>query len=203
MWYVYLHIDPIKNKVFYVGKGKNRRAYSLSNRNKYHKRIVSKIKEKGLTPIIQIVKMFETENDAFDYEKFLIKKYRDEGIKLTNFTDGGEGLSGHEFSEEHKRKMSKAATGRKYKKEEIEKYSESAKKRCTEAWKEKMKKYHIKKVYCPQVDRVYNSLVEAANFLNVSEHSVWAICSGRNKMTKGNLTFEYYNPQLEISKEDK
>lgn len=40
-------------------------------------------------------------------EIFYIKKYRDEGHRLTNIANGGEGLIDMEFTEEHKRNISK------------------------------------------------------------------------------------------------
>lgn len=41
-------------------------------------------------------------------EKWWIKKFRDDGENLLNLTDGGEGLAGHRFSDEHRRKISGA-----------------------------------------------------------------------------------------------
>ena len=40
-YYVYVHKKP-DGKIFYVGKGKNKRAWSISDRNNLWKKIVSK-----------------------------------------------------------------------------------------------------------------------------------------------------------------
>ena len=98
MYYVYELIDPRVNLPFYVGKGKNDRVYfhlseksraKSENKRKYNK--IQKIRENGHEPEIKIVKYFENENDAYDYEEMLIEKYGrmrydDNGI-LTNICE--------------------------------------------------------------------------------------------------------------------
>jgi hypothetical protein len=98
MYYVYELIDPRVNIPFYVGKGKNDRVYfhlseksraKSENKRKYNK--IQKIKKNGHEPEIKIVKYFEDENDAYDYEEILIEKYGrmrydDNGI-LTNICE--------------------------------------------------------------------------------------------------------------------
>ena len=82
MYYVYELIDPRVNLPFYVGKGKNNRVYfhlseksraKSDNERKYNK--IQKIRKEGYEPDIKIVKYFENEDDAYDYEEQLIKKY--------------------------------------------------------------------------------------------------------------------------------
>lgn len=46
--------------------------------------------------------------DWADRERFWIKKFRDEGNRLLNVTDGGEGLAGHQFSLAHRNKIAAA-----------------------------------------------------------------------------------------------
>ncbi len=41
-YYIYFHINPLKNEIFYVGKGKGNRAYDKNNRNRFWKNIVKK-----------------------------------------------------------------------------------------------------------------------------------------------------------------
>lgn len=86
-FYVYFHINPLKNEIFYVGKGYGNRAYDKRGRNSYWKNVVNKY---GL--IINIIEDGLDELKAFEREKFYIKKIgRD---KLVNMTDGGEGSTG-------------------------------------------------------------------------------------------------------------
>jgi hypothetical protein len=98
MYYVYELIDPRVNLPFYVGKGKNDRVYfhlseqsraKSDNARKFNK--IQKIRENGHEPEIKIVKYFEDENDAYDLEDELIKKYGriryDKGGILTNICE--------------------------------------------------------------------------------------------------------------------
>lgn len=82
MYYVYELIDPRVNLPFYVGKGKDNRVYfhlseqsraKSENKRKYNK--IQKIRKEGYEPEIKIVKYFENENDAYEYEEKLIKQY--------------------------------------------------------------------------------------------------------------------------------
>ncbi len=98
MYYVYELIDPRVNLPFYVGKGKDNRVYfhlseksraKSDNERKFNK--IQKIRVEGYEPEIKIVKYFENENDAYDYEEKLIKKYGriryDNGGILTNICE--------------------------------------------------------------------------------------------------------------------
>lgn len=99
--YVYFHINPLKNAVFYVGIGKKDRAYVKKGRSELWQRTVSKY---GY--IIDIVENNLSWNKAQEREKFYIKRFgrinMDTG-KLVNFTDGGEGMNNP--SEETRRKV--------------------------------------------------------------------------------------------------
>lgn len=86
--YTYTH-QTADGRVFYVGKGKDRRAWAKNKRSAYWQRIA---KKHGLR--VQIAARWATEQEAFEHEKFLIWCFRDMGVELVNFTDGGEGSSG-------------------------------------------------------------------------------------------------------------
>jgi hypothetical protein len=98
MYYVYELIDPRVNLPFYVGKGKGNRVYfhlseqsraKSDNFKKFDK--IKKIRKEGYEPEVKIVQYFEEENDAYDYEEELIKKYGkrdiDENGILTNICE--------------------------------------------------------------------------------------------------------------------
>ena len=89
VYYVYVHRRNDTNEVFYVGKGKNRRAYSKTGRNQHWCNIVNKHSYS-----VEIMEKELSGDSAFDLEKELIKFYRDNGHKLANISDGGEGASG-------------------------------------------------------------------------------------------------------------
>lgn len=109
MFYTYIHRQANDNSIFYVGKGVNKRAWDKSARGKHWKNIYAK---HGL--IVEICAEWETEQEAFEHEKFLIFCLKSMGIKIINFTDGGEGASGRVNPIETKIKMSVAAVGRKH-----------------------------------------------------------------------------------------
>ena len=93
--YTYAHAKP-DGTIFYIGKGIGRRAYS-KNRNNYWKRIVAKYGYE-----VQILAHWDTEKEALNHEVLLIACMKDMGIELCNLTEGGEGATGYQHSEEHK-----------------------------------------------------------------------------------------------------
>lgn len=53
--YVYLYINPLDNKVFYVGKGSGNRVLQLDRKNTEFKETLEKIQKEGKEPIIEIL----------------------------------------------------------------------------------------------------------------------------------------------------
>jgi hypothetical protein len=94
-FYVYEHVRPDTGAVFYVGKGRRRRAYALKGgRNQRHERVVNKLAEAGLSVSIAIVADGLSEEQAFRLERERIALWRVNNAPLVNMTDGGEGTSG-------------------------------------------------------------------------------------------------------------
>lgn len=106
-FYVYIHFKKDSLEPFYIGKGSGNRYQCPHGRSRYWNNIVRK---HGFAA--DILKYFDKEQDAFDYEKEMIKFFREEGFKLCNMTDGGEGASGLKQSPEHRSKMSAAHKGK-------------------------------------------------------------------------------------------
>jgi hypothetical protein len=108
-FYVYAHIDD-NGKVFYIGKGKGRRAWRYDSRGPYWEKYT---KKHGLT--VKILFNGLSEDHAFAVEKQQIAKYgrRDLGRgTLINLTDGGDGASGVTITKKHRDAISRANTGR-------------------------------------------------------------------------------------------
>lgn len=108
-FYVYIHRKQSNGEVFYVGKGKDKRAWLKSGRTEFWNRVV---KKHGL--IVEIVLSGLQEWYAFELETDLITLYgrKDMGEGcLINMADGGEGASGTTRSVETRTKMSKAKKG--------------------------------------------------------------------------------------------
>lgn len=98
----YTHARP-NGSVFHVGKGPRGRSICRLNRNKDHKRIAD---EYGWENIVIRFYKCSSEAAALKRESTMIKNYRKQGIKLTNRTTGGQGISGHKHSDKSRRKMS-------------------------------------------------------------------------------------------------
>lgn len=106
MFYTYAHYKP-DNTLFYIGKGKRRRALSKESRNPYYKNIV----EKYGSPKIEMLAKWENEQDALDHEMFLISTFKQMGFNLANLSNGGTGTSGFKFNDEQKKRLSDAHLG--------------------------------------------------------------------------------------------
>lgn len=104
-YYVYEWYVIETDEVFYIGKGKNKRAENIQNRNKFFKDMYN---SHNCNFRIKIDNL--TEEEAFKYEKLLIEYYREyyPQYRLTNQTDGGEGVSGWHPSKEIKERISKS-----------------------------------------------------------------------------------------------
>ncbi|MFA5040009.1 MAG: NUMOD3 domain-containing DNA-binding protein [Bdellovibrionales bacterium] len=124
-FYVYEHIRINTSEVFYVGKGKGRRAFISSkyHRNLHWQRIVNK--DGGFN--VRFVAMHLDEELAFLLEKERISQLKTIGFKLCNMTDGGDGISGLVFSENHRKKIGKAHSGKVLSEETKLKISKSVK----------------------------------------------------------------------------
>jgi len=86
-YYVYTLIDPDSFNIFYVGKGSGMRAWSHGrfkdgNKNIHKDRYIKDLYSKKKEPIVKIVKYFNDEDSAYNYEEHLIESI---GLdKLTN-----------------------------------------------------------------------------------------------------------------------
>lgn len=100
-FYVYIH-KTLAGRVFYVGKGHARRAWSHKNRSAWW---LATVRKHGLK--IDIVESHLLEWYAFEREAELISFYG--RSELVNMTDGGEGSSGYTPNEETRRKTSQSS----------------------------------------------------------------------------------------------
>lgn len=107
MYYVYLH-KKLNGEVFYIGKGKGKRAYSKHNRNPYWENVV---KKHGF--VAEIVLADLQEWYAFELEKDLISYYglKSEGGTLVNIVPGGGGNGNYIFNEEDRKLISQKNSG--------------------------------------------------------------------------------------------
>lgn len=105
-FYVYQYKDPATLIPFYVGKGcrnrADRHAYYIkkgTHQNRYFANVVKSIWARGQQPIIEVVKDGLGEQEAYDLEHEMIKRFGrrlyEEGGVLTNITLGGAGPIGY------------------------------------------------------------------------------------------------------------
>lgn len=106
--YIYTLTDPTTGRIGYVGKAKNKikrkwdhigrpkgelQGKVYKTRNEDHKTYkdfwVRSLLRKGITPIMDIVEVADTTNWK-EREVFYVKKFKEEGHKLTNLTPGGD-----------------------------------------------------------------------------------------------------------------
>jgi hypothetical protein len=103
-FYVYAHYKADTGAIFYVGKGRDKRAWRQDYRGEDWQNIVNK---HGI--IIKILFYCDDEIIAFMIEKYLIGKIGRLNIKtgpLINLTGGGQGMTGHIQSKERRQKTS-------------------------------------------------------------------------------------------------
>lgn len=106
IFYVYLHKRPTDNSVFYVGKGKENRAWTNKSRSPHWQHVVDK--HGGF--LVEIIKENLTEQEAFELEALTVRGI---GIEnLTNKTLGGISTTGMQHSEETKKLQSEIAKKR-------------------------------------------------------------------------------------------
>lgn len=120
---VYRHIRLDNNKVFYIGYGVKNRPYEkgIHRRSEWWNKVVNKSNYK-----IEILLDNLTLKEAQALEIKMISFYGRQNLgegPLINLTNGGEGCSGLNHSEETKLKMSESAKGRKWSNEDLIKLS--------------------------------------------------------------------------------
>lgn len=111
MFYVYIYRHPETLEPFYVGKGKNERAYShlKSSKNMHLQNKIKKIQESGIDPIVELIEAID-EHHALFLEVCLIDVIGRSDLgkgPLTNKTDGGEGLKNASFETREKMRLAK------------------------------------------------------------------------------------------------
>lgn len=190
-FYIYEHIRKDNNTCFYVGKGTGDRAYDL-DRGNFHNGVC---KEYGCR--VKIIKDGLTEKEAFALERERIEDYvitfgygapidgyRDYSNNyLTNFTWGGEGVSGMHHTEEVKQKIGeKMSETRKGKNNPMygKHHSEESKRKNSEAHKGKPAPNRIK-VKCTTTGETFDSMKEACDHYNVAQSSISECCNKKRK----------------------
>lgn len=127
--YTYMLVDPRNNLPFYVGKGQGRRCFfhlwEAKNTDKQSPKLnkIRKIESLGMSVILKKVEEGVSDEAAKELECLIIAEAKDIGIRLTNLTNGGDGVVGlkrtpemiaksrHDWTDEQKRKISDSLKG--------------------------------------------------------------------------------------------
>ena len=92
MFYIYQHVRNDNGQIFYVGKGQGDRAKS-KERNPFWKNV---FKKAGGFSIDYFMKDIKDEDKAYEIEIARIAELRNQGVELTNISEGGEGFASGE-----------------------------------------------------------------------------------------------------------
>lgn len=195
MFYVYQHLRLDNNKPFYIGKGCKDRAWRKKRNNIGWNNIANKVGFK-----VEILKYFDDENQAIEYEHQLINTYREQKLELVNQTKYSSGGTKWSYTDEIKYKQSKGQMGTKRPKtkEWCEKISKANKGRSIlwadkigDALRGKPKNYLSKHKPIAQYDlqdnllNEYQSAQDAGRCLGKSGNSIADCAAGRQKTAYG------------------
>ncbi len=189
-FYVYAHYTLDTNELFYIGKGRNNRAFQRGKGSKGRNNYWHKIVNKHGYRVEMLISNLK-ESDAFIQEILAIKEFS----PRCNFNKGGEGISGYKHTIETKRKMSEMKLGVKQTKETINKrikkgkdhhafgkqMSEEVKRKISETKKKAGLKTTCKKVYCMKTNKIWNSIVECADEIGMKRTTLNMQLLGQNR----------------------
>lgn len=119
---IYGLMDPRTQRVRYVGKSttgltrpKSHQCPSLLARDKTHKgNWIRKLRVEKLSYVVVVFETVDDKTRLAAAERHWIHVLREAGQDLTNLTDGGDGPVGRVVTEETRRKISLANTGKKH-----------------------------------------------------------------------------------------
>lgn len=212
-------ITNLLDKKIYIGQTQR----TLEERMKEHCRnsrksyIDNAIKKYGIENFsAEVIETCKTVEELNEREIFWIKFFDCKFPNGYNLTDGGEGTAGHIVTEETRRKLSEARTGRKFNplsKEHREKISRANKgrkrseeycKNFSERQRGKKRKPHSAEtrrkmsekckikclVRCVETNKIFESITAAAKYVGVT-FSTLSIAVGKNNRTAGGYHWEY------------
>lgn len=179
--YIYTLSHPVTNEIKYVGKTNSikRRlqghidyARNPKKKRRYISYWILKLLKEDLRPILTVL---EECNDTnwIEREKYWINFYKNQGCKLCNLTEGGEGTHGYEYPKYLRELRKNARIG----------YS------TPEETKNKIAKSLEKKLKCIETGEEFQSLKHLVSVLNLPKSTLSRRIKNKQKI-KG-YTYEY------------
>ena len=161
-------------------------------------------KEQACIKEQELINYFNSMNREFGYnatsggEAFVLSE--DAKKKKSISMLGNRNGAGHPCSEEKRAKISNAQKGKRLTEQHKEKLSIAATQRhvpCSEDKKKKLSdNYPYKrKVYCEELDKIFDSVQQCAKELGIPATNISKLCNGRGKTLKG-YHFKYYNDTI-------
>lgn len=185
---LYTLSDPITDELRYIGQTtvslerrlKGHIWNSTIKRDKTHKsHWVKKIVVSGHKPKIELFEEFDNKKDLDEAEIFWISQFKSLGCRLTNTTEGGEGVLGlrRPHTEEEKRKVSLKLKGvKKSPRTELHTLNNTLAQSC-------------KKIK-DQFNNTYISVNSASRQLNICRSLIARVLKGIQKQTHGYIFME-------------
>lgn len=113
--YIYALLCPTTDELRYVGKTvdltSRYNTHCNDKTNTYRGKWIRSLKMHGHKPVMIVLEQSDSDN-WIEAESFYIQYFKSIGCRLTNLTNGGEGLTGYVHSAETKHKISKAHKGK-------------------------------------------------------------------------------------------
>jgi len=136
-FFIYGLLDPRTNEVRYIGKSStgmkrpnlHRKPSCLAKDNTYKAHWIRALQREGLTYKIEVLEYVSSRDELNAAERYWIEEARSHSWRLTNLTDGGDGLSGAVFSKEHRAKISAANKGCRFTEEQYARFLLAIRKR--------------------------------------------------------------------------
>lgn len=161
-YYVYRWFNTETNYTFYIGKGCKNRYKQTTKRNKLFNDYIA---DNECTS--EIIKYFETEQEAFDYEREKILEYKNNSECICNLDNGGNGGCNFVWTEEMRKYKSKYNPMKnQFQKERMSKCNPMKDPNISKIVREK----NCKKVILG--NKVYNSIKDLAKEYNINDTAI-------------------------------
>ena len=150
--YIYALCDPDTNEVRYVGKADNpterykAHLLTVGRPNTHRKAWVQSLIRQGKKPLLKLLEEVTGDNWR-ERERWWIAEMRHRGARLTNLTDGGDGVDGYHHTEETRRKLAEISRQRVMSAETRAKLSATSKLFAnSKEWQERVRQIHTGKI---------------------------------------------------------
>lgn len=173
---IYCLIDPRDGEIRYTGQSSVGMVRPKKRHSGHCWSWEESLKKEGLKPIVRIIQECETLKMLNDCEIYWIAKLRNEGCRLTNLTDGGEGIKNPFDSTRQKMRLAKLGKKRGPRPNWVKKkISDSHQgKSLGDYHRLRLSESHRHSVKCVDDGMIFSSLKDAGQYYGVTST---AICS--------------------------